>query len=150
MTAAEILQPAQVLTALSAATLPAAVDEILAAMRGDSRVADWDALRAAVAAHEAPAIDAGECSICIAHGRTNAVTSLAMGAGISAEGYGEGAKKIRLVFVAGIPAAFNNEYLRAVGSIARLCGQPAFLEKLLSSKTPSDFIALLEVGGAKL
>lgn len=150
MTAAEILQPAHVLTALAAKTLPEAVDEILASMRGDTRVADWDALRAAVCAHEAPAIDAGECSICIAHGRTNAATALAMGAGISPEGCGDGAKKIRLVFVAAIPAAFNNEYLRAVGSIARLCSQEGFLQKLLASKTPSDFIALLEAGGAKL
>ena len=148
----EILHPGHVNLALAAESLPAAVDEILSSMRGDARIPDWDALRDAVAGHEAPLLDSGLCSICIAHGRTNAVHSLAMGVGISPKGFesnGAG-KKIRLVFVAGIPAAFNNEYLRVVGSIARQCKDPAVLQKLLASKSPAEFIGLLAQAEAKI
>ena len=148
----EILMPASVNLDLSSSTLPAAVEELLASLRGDTRVSDWEALRSSVVSQSAPSLETDSCAITIAHGRTEAVGSLVMAAGVSMQGFdtAESKKKVRLVFVAGIPASFNNEYLRVVGSIARICKKPGFLQKLLASKTPSNFIQFLEEGEGQL
>lgn len=148
----EILQPSHVNLEISSAILPAAVEEVLACLRGDPRVSDWEALQESITRQTAPLLETGSCAITIAHGRTEAVGALVMAAGVSPQGIAlDGSpKKVRLVFVAGIPAAFNNEYLRVVGSIARFCKNPGFLESLLAAKTPANFIQLLEEGESRL
>jgi mannitol/fructose-specific phosphotransferase system IIA component (Ntr-type) len=142
----EILLPEHINLRLDAADTRRAVEELLFPLRGDIRIADWDALRAAILERDAPAIPAGpDCAILIAHGRTNAVTSLVMAAGRSENGFAaEGIDgKIRLVFVVGIPVALNQDYLRVVGTIARLCGKPGHFEKLLAAAKATDFLQLL-------
>jgi mannitol/fructose-specific phosphotransferase system IIA component (Ntr-type) len=68
-----------------------------------------------------------------------------MSAGRSTAGFPSPAieGKIRLVFVVGIPTALNQDYLRVVGTIARLCGKPDRLAKLLAAPTPREFLHLL-------
>ena len=60
-----------------------AVEEVLAKLEGDERVKDLARLREAVLQEAAPAISENGCGICIAHGRTESVTSLVMAAGRS-------------------------------------------------------------------
>ena len=60
------------------------------------------------------------------------------------------ATNVRLVFVAGIPSALNNEYLRVVGTIARLCSKKELVEKLLIASTPTGFIEILCSGESAL
>ena len=142
----QILLPEHINLHLEAADKNAAVDELLFPLRGDIRIGEWDALRAAVLERDAPAIPAGDsCAIVIAHGRTNAVHSLVMSAGRSPAGFSSSSEegKIQLVFVVGIPTALNQDYLRVVGTIARLCGKPDRLEKLLAAPAPRDFLHLL-------
>jgi mannitol/fructose-specific phosphotransferase system IIA component (Ntr-type) len=143
----EILLPEHINLHLDASDSRSAVEELLFPLRGDIRIADWDAIRAAILERDAPSIPAGpDCDILIAHGRTNAVTSLVMSAGRSLEGFSadrvEG--KVRLVFVVGIPTALSQDYLRIVGTIARLCGKPNLLEKLLAAPKAADFLQLLQ------
>ena len=148
----EILTPSHVNLALSAGDQVGGVNEVLSKLNGDTRVTDWDSLSRTITARNAPAISCGPCGICIAHGRTNAVQSLVMAAGRSVEGLSspEIREPVRLIFVAGIPAAFHSEYLRVVGAIARLCHDRALLNKLLSVKDPQEFVGLLSSGEAKL
>jgi mannitol/fructose-specific phosphotransferase system IIA component (Ntr-type) len=148
----EILTPSHVNLALAATDQAAAVAEVLSKLNGDPRVLDWDALQQSITERNAPAISCGSCGICIAHGRTNAVQSLVMAAGRSSTGLASEhvQKPVRLVFVAGIPAAFHSEYLRVVGAIARLCNDKALLEKLLSAQDPEKFVALLTAAETKL
>jgi hypothetical protein len=54
------------------------------------------------------------------------------------------------VFVAGIPSALNNEYLRVVGTIARLCSKTELIQKMLSATSPSAFIDILCSGETTL
>ena len=140
----QILQPGQVNLFLSALTQPTAVEEVLGSLSGDVRVMDWDALRGAVIQRNAPAISSSPCGIVIAHGRTNAVNALVMAAGRSPEGLHvtDIPELVRLVFVVGIPSALNNEYLRVVGTIARLCSKPALVGELLATADPDAFIEL--------
>ncbi|MFZ4774763.1 MAG: PTS sugar transporter subunit IIA [Terrimicrobiaceae bacterium] len=148
----EILTPSHINLALAAQDQTDGIDEVLSKLNGDSRVHDWDALLQAIAERNAPAISCGECGICIAHARTNAVSSLVMAAGRSASGLisPEVKQPVRLVFVAGIPAAFDSEYLRVVGAIARLCGNKKLLNELLTVQTPEHFIELLSAAESKL
>jgi mannitol/fructose-specific phosphotransferase system IIA component (Ntr-type) len=123
----QILQPGHINLSLSSTTLESAVEEVLASLSGDIRILQWTALKESVLQRNALAIDAEGCGIVIAHGRTDAVGSLVMAVGRSKEGFPSPQTKenVRLVFVAGIPSTLNNEYLRVVGTIARL--QPAEL-----------------------
>lgn len=148
----DILKIEHVNLSLSAADSLSAVQEVLFPLRGDIRVTDWDALRESVIDRDAPAIASNGCGIIIAHGRTNAVNALTMSAARLIEGIQTPhiPEKIRLVFVAGIPTAFNNEYLRVVGTIARLCSKPTLLEKLLLADHPLDFLDILAREETKL
>jgi mannitol/fructose-specific phosphotransferase system IIA component (Ntr-type) len=148
----EILTPSHVNLALAARDQAEGVQEVLSKLNGDPRILDWEALRQAITERNAPAISCGPCGICIAHGRTNSVQSLVMAAGRSAEGLASPnvEERVRLVFVAGIPAAFHSEYLRVVGAIARLCHDKALLNNLLTVQGPEDFIRLLSSAEAKL
>ena len=80
---ADVLQPDHVLLQLSAKEPPAAIGEVMATLEGDERVRDFAALREAVYGQPAPAISENGCGICIAHGRTELVSSLVMSAGRS-------------------------------------------------------------------
>lgn len=148
----QILQPGHVNLALSSTEMGTAVAEVLASLSGDIRILQWNTLKDAILERNAPAIDAAGCGIIIAHGRTDAVGSLVMAAGRSNEGFPskDTKEKVRLVFVAGIPSALNNEYLRVVGTIARLCSKKELVEKLLTSANPTEFIDILCSGESAL
>jgi mannitol/fructose-specific phosphotransferase system IIA component (Ntr-type) len=148
----QILQPGHVNLSLSSTKIDSAVGEVLASLSGDIRILQWNALKESVLQRNAPAIDAEGCGIVIAHGRTDAVGSLVMAAGRSNEGFNcnDTKQNVRLVFVAGIPSALNNEYLRVVGTIARLCSKTELIQKMLSATSPSAFIDILCSGETTL
>ena len=148
----DILHPSQINLALVGKDQAAGIDEVLSKLNGDSRVRDWNELSRLVTERNAPAIASNGCGICIAHARTNAVSSLVMAVGRSTDGLlsPEVSEPVRLVFVAGIPAAFSSEYLRIVGAIARFCHDQSLLEKLLHIQDPQDFIDLLARQESKL
>lgn len=147
----DILQPDHVNLALAAETQIDAVEAVLSKLNGDPRVRDFAVLHAAVLDRNASAIAENGCGICLAHGRTEAISSIVMAAGRSPEGIPNGTNApVRLVFVAGIPGAFNSEYLRIVGAIARICRDKHQLDRLLAAKTSEEFIALLGAGEIKL
>jgi PTS system fructose-specific IIC component len=152
MTIDEILFPADVNLGLRAGDKSAALEEILGQVRGDARVGNWERLRAAVVERDAPAIDAGGCGICIAHGRTDAVTELVVAAGRSEAGvvFPGSEAPVRLIFVAGIPSAMNSEYLRLVGAIARVCCDPGRLRELLEAEDGEAFVECLTAATERL
>lgn len=148
----EILVPPLINLSLAAKTQSEGVEEVLSALNGDPRVLDWPALAGAVTQRNAPALTCHDCGICIAHGRTNAVNSLVMAAGRSTGGLTspQVGEKVRLVFVAGIPSAFDSEYLRVVGAIARLCRDKKLLDRLLAAPDAATFARLLAEGESRL
>ncbi len=151
-TIGEILQPDHVLMSLSAEDKAGAIEAVVTKLNGDARVKDFEVLHQAVLLRDAPSIEENGCGICIAHGRTEAVTALVMAAGRLSTGLPtpEIASPLRLVFVAGIPATFNSEYLRIVGAIARICRDKHQLERLLAAKTATHFVDLLTAGEVRL
>lgn len=152
MTIDEILRPAAVTLSLRAGDKAAAIEEVLGQVRGDDRVANWERLRAAVIERDAPAIEQGGFGICIAHGRTDAVSSLVMAAGRSEAGivFPGADAKVHLIFAVGIPSAMNSEYLRLVGAIARVCREPASMTELLAASDGESFVELLGAATTRL
>ncbi len=152
MTLDEILLPEDVNLALRATDKRGAIEEVLVKLNGDPRVKDWQALANAVIERDAPAIADQDCGICIAHGRVKAVTQLVMAAGRSEKGFAcPGVDvPVKLIFVAGIPAAFDSEYLRVVGAIARVCRDPARRDELLDAVDGEAFVELLSAATEKL
>lgn len=143
-----VLKSPHIDVSLSAPDTATAVSGLLELLRGDPRVMKWDDFQQAVLARDTSPIASNGCGILIAHGRTNSVASLVMAAGISKQGISHpagGTPPIHVVFVAGIPAAFNNDYLRVVGTIARLCSQKDLLTSLLDSSSPSEFLSTLSL-----
>lgn len=152
MTIDEILQTTDVNLALKADTKTAAVEEVLSQLRGDSRVLHWEELRRVVIERDAPAIEhEGRC-ICIAHGRTKAVSALTMAVGRSEQGVlcPETQLRANLLFVVGIPSAMDSEYLRLVGAIVRVCRNAAEMDELMSAPDGAAFVEVLAAATERL
>ena len=126
-----------------------ALEEILSHLRSDHRVLDWDKLRGCLIAN-AQSETFKECpgAMFLHHGRTESVSTLVLAAGRSETGFSTlpAAKKTHLVFVAAIPKAMNNEYLRILGAISRLCREEECVKALLAVNQSEKFLALLETG----
>ena len=146
----QVLRAGQIDLRLEAATRAEAVESLLGLLRGDSRILSTEAFEKAVRSRGTPAICSHRFGLCIAHGRTDAVSGLVMAAARLAHPLpmnpDEGNGLLRLVFVAGIPSALNTEYLRVVGAIARICGDPETADRLLGTKEPVRFVEILESG----
>ena len=57
-----------------------------------------------------------------------------------------GGATTKLLFVAAIPEAMNNDYLRILGAISRVCREEASLQALLNAEKKEAFLAALEKG----
>jgi len=125
------------------------LEELIFPLRSDPRVGNWEKLRASLVASSTKEIFR-ECpsAMFLHHGRTESVTSLVLAAGRSDFGFISPFQdeRIRLVFVAAIPDALNNEYLRILGAISRVCREEEGLSKLLNASDQGAFISVLEKG----
>ena len=137
------LPPHRIQLGLRAASLEEAIERILESLRDAPEVRDFPGLAKAVRQRNATVTGSPGREILVSHGRTECVDRLVLSAG-RLEKDGRGAGLPRLVFVAGIPAAFSTEYLRAVGAIARACSSPGGYEAQISAASAAEFLALLE------
>ncbi|MBX9742116.1 MAG: PTS sugar transporter subunit IIA [Chthoniobacterales bacterium] len=140
------LYPEAVSLSLSAIDKEAALEEMAISLRHDPRIINWQEFSQAILKSSAFAINIDEKrSIMVHHLRTNTVQDLTMAVGCSHHGiyYDKSNELVFLIFIVNIPHALNNEYLRVMGAIARLCQEPSFLNMLLASTTPEEFIKLL-------
>jgi mannitol/fructose-specific phosphotransferase system IIA component (Ntr-type) len=147
----DVLRPAQIVLNLEADTQENAVLSLMDLLRGDDRVADFASLEKAVVQRNAPALCDNGIGLCIAHGRTNSLSSLVMAAArlanplpLTGDLCGKG--ELHLIFVAGIPSCLNCDYLRLVGAIARICSQAEGREALLVAPTAEAFLEVLQDG----
>ena len=76
------------------------------------------------------------------------VGNLVLAMGRSRNGFGLPVQglTIRLIFLAAIPEEMNNEYLRILGAIARVCSEPESMEQLLAAPDAPSILQVLEKG----
>ena len=127
---------------LMASSLPAAVEETARLLVKDDGVVDWAAFWKSV--QERQKAEPGRCGVCLAHGRSDKVKHLALAAGRLRQPVAGENGDVRLVFVFAIPSAMSEEYLRAVGALARTCGDGAKLQRLMGATTAEELAGLLE------
>ena len=126
-----------------------AFEELLSPLCSDERVKDWEKLRATLTSSPVACTDSGEHSpILLHHCRSEYVTDLVIAAGRSSSGipHPDQKGKVELVFVAAIPGSLNNEYLRILGAISRVCRDENALGDLRQASTPASFLKILEKG----
>jgi mannitol/fructose-specific phosphotransferase system IIA component (Ntr-type) len=126
-----------------------ALEEILSPLRADERVRDWEKLRGALISNAPNGnFDASPQTMLLHHGRTESVASLVLAMGRSRTGFGIPVQgdSIRLIFVAAIPEEMNNEYLRILGAIARVCREAETMEQLLAAPDAPSILRVLEKG----
>jgi PTS system fructose-specific IIC component len=126
-----------------------ALEELLSPLRTDPRILDWEMLAGSIrTASNSKNLTGSGGMILLHHGRTESVSSLVLAAGRSATGFEiPGSEdRIHLVFLAAIPETLNNEYLRVLGAISRVCLAPGSLRALLEAPDPANFLSLLEKG----
>jgi mannitol/fructose-specific phosphotransferase system IIA component (Ntr-type) len=126
-----------------------ALEELLSGLRSDNRVRDWEKLRTSLLSNSDNEIFK-ECpgTLFLHHGRTESVNTLVLAAGRSTIGFSSESeeKKTRLIFLAAIPEAMNNEYLRILGAISRVCREEETLKLLLNAESCDAFLLALEKG----
>lgn len=126
-----------------------ALEEVLSSLRSDHRVKDWERLRTSILANsQSEAFKECPGALFLHHGRTESVSSLVLAVGRSAAGFTSNpdSEKTHLVFLAAIPEAMNNEYLRILGAISRVCREEETLQTLLEAQQTGEFLAALEKG----
>ena len=146
---ADSLRPKDLRLKLKATDHRDALEEILSGLRSDARVSDWEKLRTSLQENAGnETFRENPCTMFLHHARTESVNQLILAVGRSKEGLSiEGREeKIHLIFVAAMPTAMNNDYLRILGAVARVCREPSSFHELLGAEDPSGFLTLLEKG----
>jgi len=141
ITIGDILFPKHILLDLASDTHLRALAKIAELLEPDERVIDWERFYKGLIAGSACMANESGSGICIAHVRTQAVSSMIMAVGRSMEGIAiEGeAMRVRLFFVIGVPVALASDYLRIIGALARIFRTANGEEALLSAETPEEF-----------
>ena len=143
ITIADILRPEHVLLDLNPAENNDVVWDIAMLLKTDDRVQNWSRFYESL---KTTSIEAGPgVEICIPHARTKSVGSMVMSAGRVSGGVSPAgsAKKIRYIFVIGIPVAFASDYLRIIGSVARMFKSQDTEGILREVRSPEQFVAIL-------
>ncbi|MFV0415184.1 MAG: PTS sugar transporter subunit IIA [Chthoniobacterales bacterium] len=142
----DILHSESVHLEMAAQNKEDAIEQLLQGFTADPRVTDMGAFRKAVFLRGAPVMEENKTGVCIAHGRTSAVKSLVFGAARLKDPVVCSVVKVpvSLFFIAGIPAAFNSEYLRVVGAVARICRDTETFKQLMEVDNPQGFVQLLQ------
>lgn len=135
---ADLLDEKHVVLDLRTRELPTALKKIIQLLATNGKVENPEEFLEQLLKREQAKPSAVEHGVALTHIRTDLVDEIVIGIGRSRSGipFGEG-KKARLVFVIGVPQQLVNDYLIAVGALARL------LRDDVSRAT------LLDVGSAK-
>ncbi len=150
---ADMLLPENVLLEVAGVTPTEALQKVIALLRNDEAVTDYEKLSAALLAAAPCAAEAGcEFAICIPHVRTAAVSAMVMSVGRADPGvlFPGCPQPIRYLFCIALPAALDSEYLRLVGLLARVLRNPSSEAELRVAATPSEFVHVLARYEAKL
>lgn len=137
-----LIVPAHVKLDLIAGSRDEAVRDVAELLHGDQRIGSWDAFWESVGPKQIVDLKGCGCGVCLAHGRDESVGDLVLAAGRMADARAAGLP--RFVFVFAIPAAMAEDYLRAIGALARLCGEKKKFDVLCRAGTTTALADALQ------
>ena len=134
-----LLDPQRVRLDAAADSREGAVEAAVSLLRGDPRIQSWDEFRPWIGPKQVMDLEGSGGGVILAHGRSAAVRYMALSALRWNSPSGP-----RFIFVFAIPSAMNEQYLRKVGALARVCRDEKKLAALASAATPEEFADTLE------
>lgn len=137
-----LVDPSRVKLDLDSRSRDGAVRAVAELLRGDARIASWEDFWRSIGPKQVVDLKGCNGGVCLAHGRGESVKDLAFAAARLPENSGEDLP--RFVFVFAIPAAMAEDYLRAVGALARACSEAKKMEALRQAPTPQALADALE------
>jgi len=145
MKLSELLHPVQILLDLKENKRTAAIHEVAGLLEKDEGVINFKGFYDELLARERVEATSLGNGVAFPHARTDHVKRLVLAVGRSVEGvnFEAGGEKIHFIFVIGTPRRMVTEYLALVGAMARLLRNEEVRLKLLSARTPEEFLAAL-------
>jgi len=142
MTLADVLAPKFVDLDVRASNLQEAILHVATMLKGDGRVLDWPKLYDEILKRNPCVSGSCDFDISIPHARTNAVSTMVMAVGRSANGipFPDSASKVHYVFVIGVPVPLAADYLRIVGALARIFRNVEGEKKIRAMTDPAEFV----------
>jgi len=137
ITIGDILLAKHILIGLHETDTAQSVTQIAGTFKNDPRVKDWERLHEQLQGHIVCANKENGAAFCLAHARTDAVSTIIMAAG---QAVGE---PFRLIFIIGLPTAMSSEYLRIMGALTRIFRSEKGETALREAATPADFLERL-------
>lgn len=126
---------------MEASSREEAVKKAAGLLSNDPHVGSWDAFWKSIGPRQIVDLEGCGGGVCLVHGRSDTIKGLAVAV---ARLHSSCKDCPRLVFVFAIPSAMAEEYLRAVGSLARFCRDKGALEAMLSAPDAPALARLVE------
>ena len=122
-----------------------AIREVAGLLRTHERMKDFEKFYQEVLKREREETTCLGCDTAIPHARTDHVAGMVLAVGRSREGvlFENSNQRVHFVFVVGTPKQMAMEYLRVVGTLARLMKRDDIREQLAGAATPEAFIEVL-------
>jgi len=147
---ADLLNPRHVRLGLKSRTLETAIQELIGLLAADEHITDPRKFAEQVISREQANPSVVELGVAFPHARTDVVEKIVLAIGRKAAGipFGENAARANLIFLIGVPQRLVNDYLIAVGALARLARNDSIRRQLLRAPTPEEFIEIIRAAGS--
>ncbi len=147
-----LLKPHLVKLSLTETKRTSAIREVAELLNGDERVKDFEKFYQELLARERLENTCLGCEVALPHARTDCVQHMVLAVGRSQNGvlFENANQSAKLIFVMGTPKRMATEYLRMVGTIARVLKEEKVRSQLLDAETAEDFIQVLSDAENKL
>ena len=141
----DVLREEHVTLELQAGTREEALREIIATMRGETKLADPEKFLSEVLAREKEQSTYMGNGVAFPHARTDLVNEIIFGAGRSQDGvvFTSEEERVNLLFVIAVPRRMVNDYLVCIGALARVVNDAETRAALRSCATAAEFIELI-------
>jgi mannitol/fructose-specific phosphotransferase system IIA component (Ntr-type) len=142
----ELLSPERIKIPLAASTKDEILGELVEVVGRNTQVRDLGEVLRAVREREEVLSTGIGGGVAIPHGKTAAISDLALVAGVKPEGIDFEAldgKPVRLFFLLVGPEAAAGQHVKALSRISRLLRRDSFRVRLMDAKTPEDFYSVI-------
>ena len=144
---ASLLSPERIQLELQNREKFPALREVAELLARNKCVSDFEAFFNEILQRERVSNTALGHDVAIPHARTDQCSDILVAIGRSREGVDFEAKDgspVRLIFLIGTPKQMVTDYLRVVGTLARLLRQDDLRQRLLDAPDPGEFIKIIE------
>ena len=147
---ADLLDSRNVKLTLQSRTAENAIRELTTLLAATEQVAEPETFVEQVIGRERTNPSVVEFGVALPHARTDLVDKIVLAIGRKAAGipFGKSARRAKLIFLIGVPQLLVNDYLVAVGALARVAREPVIRSQLLKAATPEEFIEVLRAASS--